>query len=264
MSFIDKFLDLTAPLPREIVRYLQLLKDVEKRSKQNNIDLQKDRENFLIKLKEFKNNYTLELKEKYDNITRQYKELLTLSNYKKEIIKQIQRILEDSFLSNLEPIIQEGQKECQEQLLNPNYIFNNSPYGTTEKLNQDEYSLASEYSKKRKEDENGLTKSFLGSKKNRTKSLKIRKIPVNEHAINNLPEGGQLSNELFCFCHQPSYGNMIQCENPECKYKWFHYGCVSINEKDDYAKKEWYCSDACRQNAKRLKEKATKKKKKII
>lgn len=262
MSFIDKFLDLTAPLPREIVRYLQLLKDVEKRSKDNNITLQKEREKFLLKFKEYKNNNTVELRDQYDKINHQYKDILTLSNYKKEIIKQIQSILEDSFLSNLEPIIKEGQKECQDQLLNPNY---NSPYGTIEKLNQDDYSLISDYSKKRKDDENGSTKNLLGNKKNRTKTLKIRKIPTNnERAPNTMPEGGQLSNELFCFCNQPSYGNMIMCENPDCKFKWFHYGCVSINEKDDYAKKEWFCSEACRQNAKRLKEKTTKKKKKII
>ena len=33
MNFIDKFLDVTAPLPRKIVRLLKLLKEVEEQSK---------------------------------------------------------------------------------------------------------------------------------------------------------------------------------------------------------------------------------------
>ncbi|KAG7833261.1 hypothetical protein KL943_004126 [Ogataea angusta] len=29
--------------------------------------------------------------------------------------------------------------------------------------------------------------------------------------------------ELYCFCQQVSYGNMIACDNSDCKYEWFHY-----------------------------------------
>ena len=41
MSFIDKFLDITTPLPREIVRFLKLYKTVEERCKDNDMKLKK-------------------------------------------------------------------------------------------------------------------------------------------------------------------------------------------------------------------------------
>ena len=267
MSFIDKFLDLTATLPREIIRNLKLLKEVEIRSKENNTSLQKEREKFLSQIKDNKNPSSNE--STIHNINTKYKELLTLSNYKKEIIKQIQSILEDNFLSNLEPIIQEGQKECQEQLSNPNYPYNENSLSNInlEKNNLDEYSRSSDYSKRRKENSNAANKNLLGNKKNRSKSMKTKKLGAvgeyNEDIGNVLHANEQASTERFCICHQPSYGNMIQCENPECnKGKWFHYACVGIdNEKAEILKKEWYCSEECKQNARRLKEKNSKKKK---
>lgn len=44
----------------------------------------------------------------------------------------------------------------------------------------------------------------------------------------------------YCFCNQVSYGEMIACDNPDCKIEWFHYGCVGIKERP---KGKWYCSN---------------------
>jgi len=27
---------------------------------------------------------------------------------------------------------------------------------------------------------------------------------------------------LWCYCHEPSFGDMILCDNEECPIKWFH------------------------------------------
>lgn len=49
-------------------------------------------------------------------------------------------------------------------------------------------------------------------------------------------------NQLYCFCRQVSYGNMIACDNKDCKYEWFHWGCVGLTAPP---KGIWYCPD-CR------------------
>ncbi|CDK26831.1 unnamed protein product [Kuraishia capsulata CBS 1993] len=69
------------------------------------------------------------------------------------------------------------------------------------------------------------------------------------------PEGvnGNEEDELYCFCQQISYGNMVACDNPDCKYEWFHYGCVGLKEPPSGI---WYCSD-CKG---RMDHAATKKK----
>lgn len=45
----------------------------------------------------------------------------------------------------------------------------------------------------------------------------------------------------WCYCNRISFGEMIGCDDPECKYEWFHLECVGLKEvpEDD----EWYCQD---------------------
>ncbi|XP_044498464.1 PHD finger protein ING1-like [Mangifera indica] len=44
----------------------------------------------------------------------------------------------------------------------------------------------------------------------------------------------------YCFCNQVSYGEMVACDNTDCKIEWFHFGCVGLKEQP---KGKWYCSD---------------------
>lgn len=56
----------------------------------------------------------------------------------------------------------------------------------------------------------------------------------------------------YCLCNQVSYGEMVACDNPDCRIEWFHFGCVGLKEKP---KGKWYCSD-CAGNQKRRKGKS--------
>ncbi len=29
----------------------------------------------------------------------------------------------------------------------------------------------------------------------------------------------------YCICQQPSYGDMVGCDNEKCPYEWFHFSC---------------------------------------
>ncbi len=44
--------------------------------------------------------------------------------------------------------------------------------------------------------------------------------------------------KLWCFCNQPSFGTMINCENEECTIEWFHCDCLRIRSPP---KGKWYC-----------------------
>lgn len=58
--------------------------------------------------------------------------------------------------------------------------------------------------------------------------------------------------EIYCFCQQPSFGDMIGCDNDKCKNgEWFHYKCVGLNRVKamKYAKQKWYCSKECKEEA---------------
>ncbi|KAF3951825.1 hypothetical protein ACB098_02G098500 [Castanea mollissima] len=52
----------------------------------------------------------------------------------------------------------------------------------------------------------------------------------------------------YCFCNQVSYGEMVACDNTDCKIEWFHFGCVGLKEQP---KGKWYCSDCAVQKNRR-------------
>ncbi|XP_072171644.1 inhibitor of growth protein 2-like [Diadema setosum] len=42
----------------------------------------------------------------------------------------------------------------------------------------------------------------------------------------------------YCLCQQVSYGDMVGCDNKDCPFEWFHFGCVGLSTKP---KGKWYC-----------------------
>lgn len=68
--------------------------------------------------------------------------------------------------------------------------------------------------------------------------------------------GEDADNRLYCFCQRVSFGEMIGCDNDDCKYEWFHWSCVGISSppKDDDI---WYCPDCAPKMEKRKKKRKT-------
>ncbi|KAH9948802.1 hypothetical protein B0H21DRAFT_689592 [Amylocystis lapponica] len=63
-------------------------------------------------------------------------------------------------------------------------------------------------------------------------------------------EGGEAEDkELYCFCQKLSYGEMIACDNPHCRYQWFHLPCVNLKPP---LPDNWYCSECAPRNPKVL------------
>lgn len=68
-------------------------------------------------------------------------------------------------------------------------------------------------------------------------------------------DGENEDDELYCFCQQVSFGAMVACDNPNCKYEWFHYSCVGLKAQPDGV---WYCPD-CRKDRSNRKERRIRK-----
>ncbi|EGZ14125.1 hypothetical protein PHYSODRAFT_511954 [Phytophthora sojae] len=45
---------------------------------------------------------------------------------------------------------------------------------------------------------------------------------------------------IYCSCRRVSFGQMVGCDNDDCKYEWFHFGCVGLT---DQPQGKWYCQD---------------------
>ena len=63
--------------------------------------------------------------------------------------------------------------------------------------------------------------------------------------------------EVYCFCQQVSYGEMVACDNEHCEREWFHLPCVGLTSPPQG---KWYC-DECLQKMGSQKQRQTDKKK---
>jgi inhibitor of growth protein 3 len=44
----------------------------------------------------------------------------------------------------------------------------------------------------------------------------------------------------YCSCQNVSFGNMVACDNDNCPYEWFHWGCVGLKSEPNGT---WYCPE---------------------
>lgn len=51
---------------------------------------------------------------------------------------------------------------------------------------------------------------------------------------------------LWCYCNEPSFGDMVKCDNDKCTIEWFHFDCLRIRCPP---KGKWYCP-SCRKLSK--------------
>eukprot|EP00899_Mesostigma_viride_P012258 jgi/Mesvir1/21032/Mv08080-RA.1 len=48
----------------------------------------------------------------------------------------------------------------------------------------------------------------------------------------------------YCICSRVSFGDMIACDNEDCKVEWFHYECVGVTKAElARTKGKWFCAE---------------------
>ena len=55
-------------------------------------------------------------------------------------------------------------------------------------------------------------------------------------------DGADGDDRKYCVCRHVSYGNMVACDNDDCEFEWFHWGCVGMTKEPTGT---WYC-EACK------------------
>ncbi|KIY43683.1 hypothetical protein FISHEDRAFT_78525 [Fistulina hepatica ATCC 64428] len=57
-----------------------------------------------------------------------------------------------------------------------------------------------------------------------------------------------LDDGKYCYCGRGSFGEMVGCDNKDCKLAWFHLGCIGLQQAptDDV----WYCRECAQSQSK--------------
>lgn len=50
----------------------------------------------------------------------------------------------------------------------------------------------------------------------------------------------ETDNTKYCTCQRVSFGDMVACDNDNCKHQWFHWECVGIKEEPVG---DWLCPE---------------------
>ncbi|KAF2151738.1 hypothetical protein K461DRAFT_313573 [Myriangium duriaei CBS 260.36] len=70
-------------------------------------------------------------------------------------------------------------------------------------------------------------------------SVKHKTEPMSdEEDVTAVENGEDDDTEVYCSCQRTSFGDMIGCDNLDCKYQWFHWTCVGLKESPEG---EWLC-----------------------
>ena len=66
--------------------------------------------------------------------------------------------------------------------------------------------------------------------------------------------------QVYCFCQQVSFGEMVACDNENCEREWFHLPCVGLTSPPQG---KWFC-DECWAKMTSQKQQQKGEKKKIV
>ena len=246
MNCIEKFLQIVNPIPKEFVRYLKLLRNVEENYINLKNKLKKSREKYLENLKSnFCENSESNLLQGIENYN---KELLNLSDYKLEIIKELKYIIDSSFLNKLSPITEEANKELKN--INGGKNFSNK------KILDGIFFDFKNNTNREKDDIDTTSASssqFLGKKKRRNKSSQKMSQNLTIKCSEEIKYFKNGEGVKYCKCKRNCFGKMIECDNPNCeKGQWFHLSCVNIKEGEEPdPSSKWFCCKKCEIDSKK-------------
>ncbi|KAL4961256.1 putative PHD finger domain protein [Aspergillus stella-maris] len=60
------------------------------------------------------------------------------------------------------------------------------------------------------------------------------------HLDDDDEDEGNEDSKVYCTCRTVSHGDMVACDNDDCKFEWFHWKCVGLT-REPVGK--WYCPD---------------------
>jgi len=93
--------------------------------------------------------------------------------------------------------------------------------------------------------EDSVLSSADASDTDTSQARKRRKKTVHQPEPSASEDEGEdeTDDKVYCYCSQPSYGEMVGCENPDCKREWFHISCLGL--KTVPQEEHWFCPE-CR------------------
>ncbi|CAJ0937578.1 unnamed protein product, partial [Mesorhabditis belari] len=99
---------------------------------------------------------------------------------------------------------------------------------------------ASSRKEKKNEDYKAIRMANISAAQHKSFEL----VPLPQHVVDMPIDPNE---PRYCTCNQVSFGEMVGCDNKNCKVEWFHFQCVGLTEPPTG---KWFC-EACSQARKK-------------
>lgn len=237
--YLEQYLDSLETLPAELQRNFQLMRQLDERSEELKVDIDKLTVAYVSEAKELQPNVRVERIKKIQELYAKCQEFaddkIELSRQTYEMVdKHIRKL--DSDLARFEADLKD--KSMQDSI-KPTTSKQDDPAPTEKKKRKKGHVTTSEDEAKgnKKKQKVAEHQPVLPSLALSYSSSDVLDMPVDP----NEP--------TYCLCHQVSYGEMIGCDNQDCPIEWFHFCCVGLTSKP---KGKWFCPK-CREERERKK-----------
>lgn len=145
---------------------------------------------------------------------------------------------------NRDDILKKFFSEKFKNVLKNKYVQNGEIISGDELLSDSDTEESQDSDRKKKTTRKNDTKKKETTPASGNMNALKQNMPTKANSQLPLETGEDEDDQLYCFCQTVSFGEMVACDNNNCKYQWFHYNCVGLNEPP---KGLWYCPD-CRKN----------------
>ncbi|KYR01094.1 PHD zinc finger-containing protein [Tieghemostelium lacteum] len=235
-TYLENYLESISTLPIEVNRSFALIKELDLRTNELVEKLEKAKTNLVMTTNQTKRTAMEYIDERnIKKIQNDIKNVLEYADEKVELANQTYELI-DRHIRRLDIDLKKFESELETM-------------EDEKKKKKSKTTLESKKGASRSESSGSLNSEGTHHHHHRpitSTSHRKNKISSSTGGDDKPPEQADLDMAIdpneptYCICNSVSYGEMVGCENADCKIEWFHFACVGLTSTP---KGKWYCPD---------------------
>jgi len=211
-TYLENYLESVSSLPQEVRRNFALLRELDMRSQELIEKVDKNAKHYLKNAKRLKDG-----NEEEQTIRADLKQCQELADEKVNLAVQTYELV-DKHIRRLDTDLKKFEAELEQGGIVTT---------TAATINKEQQKV-----QEKKPVDNGKAQSRKRPAPENPADARVLNVDIDMPIDPNEP--------TYCVCNRVSFGEMVGCDNSDCKVEWFHFECVGLTNPP---KGKWYCPE---------------------
>jgi len=211
-TYLENYLESVSSLPQEVRRNFALLRELDMRSQELIEKVDKNSKHYLKNAKRMKDG-----NEEEQTIRADLKQCQELADEKVNLAVQTYELV-DKHIRRLDTDLKKFEAELEQGGIVTT---------TAATINKEQQKV-----QEKKPVDNGKAQSRKRPAPENPADARVLNVDIDMPIDPNEP--------TYCVCNRVSFGEMVGCDNSDCKVEWFHFECVGLTNPP---KGKWYCPE---------------------